>query len=337
MLSIPQSLELPSMAVRLQPTSAWIGAHMPTGSRQHLVPQMMIRRFAGDDGKLAELHKPTLTLGTRRRSPKKILYLEDFYRDQLSDFDEDLLTPVEQRFSHYYPLLADEAKPVPLSGEGGAALVDWIAGMLVRTTAQSVLSLAVARKKGGLAPIAWALNPSLMNNIGRSIWFSELQDLLSRPGMRWKFRICHEKDAVVLSDHPVCQTNGIGAGGQVTIVPLSKHRVLFGGTEEALAHWNVPVDVLNVFLAGWAERSIFAADSSSLETVVRNLRGEGAIADPQWCDAARRPFFGFVDRLKDRPSLTDFDRAQWRNQIEDLYGRSILPDRRGEQQQSPQA
>src|SRR5438874_9257770 len=100
---------------------------MSTGRDQHLVPQMMIKRFAGDDGKLSELYKPTLAIGSRRRSPKGILYLEDFYRDRVSDFDNEFLKPIEQKFARFYPLLTDKAMPEPLNGQGGAALVDWIA------------------------------------------------------------------------------------------------------------------------------------------------------------------------------------------------------------------
>src|ERR1035437_2617727 len=118
---------------------------MLTGSNQHLVPQMMIKRFAGDDRKLSELHKPTLTLGSRRRSPKGILFLQNFYHDSISDFDDELLKPIEQKFARFYPLLTDGAKPEPLTGEGGAALIDWIAAMLVRTRALAVLSDSVVQ------------------------------------------------------------------------------------------------------------------------------------------------------------------------------------------------
>jgi hypothetical protein len=128
----------------------------------------------------------------------------------------------------------------------------------------------------------------------------------------------------VLTDYPVCQTNGIEAGRQVTIVPLSKHRVLFGGSQEAVDRWNIPVADLNSFLAGCAERSIFAADSNSLETVARMLRGEG-----EWCEAARRPFFGFVDYLRDQPIPDDAEVSQWWSQMKDSFGDSILSFRQG--------
>src|SRR4051812_8565459 len=119
---------------------------MPTGRDQHLVPKMMIKRFSGDDGKVMELIKPSLALGSRRRSPKGILFGEDFYRDHQSDLDEELFTPIEQRFARIYPLLAEDAHPQVTCGKKGAALIDWIASMLVRTRAYALLAQAVGQK-----------------------------------------------------------------------------------------------------------------------------------------------------------------------------------------------
>lgn len=294
---------------------------------------MMIRRFAGEDGKLSELQKLTLTIGKRRRAPKGILFIDDFYADNFGNFDDELLTPVEQKFARFYPLIADEAKPVPLSGEGGAALIDWIAAMLARTRAHAVFSQTVAQKKGSVGGALWQLFPSVLTNIARIQWFSECQDLLSRPMMRWKIKTFCNADIVVLTDHPVCQTNGLGVGGQVTIVPLSKHRVLFGGQQEAVDQCNFRIEELNTFLAGYAERSVFATNSNSLEIVVHNLRGEGPIGTPEWCANARRPFFGFSDRVKEWPLQTDLDTFDWWERTKDSYGETVLPTRRSASRQ----
>jgi hypothetical protein len=190
--------------------------------------------------------------------------------------------------------------------------------MLVRTRAFAYIFHAVARIFG----------PAYMINIAREKWFSELQDILTRPKFCWKIKMYHRNDIVVLTDHPVCQTNGLGIGGQVTIVPLSKHRVLFGGNQEAVNRFDIPAENLNCFLSACAERSIFAAESKCLETVAQNLRGEGSIDSTEWCNAARRPFFGFTDRLKDRRVPPDFDVSKWWNQIKESYGETILPWRK---------
>lgn len=51
-----------------------------TGKHQHIVPQQMIKRFTATDGKLVGLYKPRLSIGKRRRSPKGILFKDDFYQ-----------------------------------------------------------------------------------------------------------------------------------------------------------------------------------------------------------------------------------------------------------------
>ena len=104
--------------------------------------------------------------------------------------------------------------------------------------------------------------------------------------------------------------------------------MLFGGQQEAVDRCNFRIEELNTFLAGYAERSVFAADSASLEIVSRNLRGEGLIGTPEWCANARRPFFGFSDRVKDSQLPADLDTSQWWKQTKDSYGETRLPKRR---------
>lgn len=297
---------------------------MRLGRTQHYVPQMMIRRFAGDDSKLTELIKPQLSFGSRRRAPRGVLFGEDFYRDCHSDLDEELFTPVEQRFAPVYAALADDRHPHLRDGKDAAAFVDWVASMLVRTRAFPLLAQAVGERHSALGKLFWKIMPELTNNVFRQMWFSELQDTLSRPLFRWKIIKYPPEQTVVLTDFPVCQSSGRALGGQVTVVPLSKHRVVFGGSEKAIAHWNIPADDLNGFLAGCAKRSIFAADRATLERVAKKLRGDdGQPAD--WCNAARRPFFGFLDRLNDMKSPGRADIGKWFTEYKDSYGDSILP------------
>jgi hypothetical protein len=300
---------------------------MPTGRHQHVVPQMMIKRFAGEDHKLTELIKPELSFGSHRRSPKGILFGEDCYRDHQSDLDEELFTPIEQKFALIYPSLAEDAHPQVTCGKKGAALIDWIASMLVRTRAHALMAQAVGHKDSAFGDVLWKVAPKLMNNIVRISWFSELQDILSRPLFRWKVKTYPPEETLVLTDFPVCQTSGSPPDGQVTIVPLSKHRVMFGGSEKAIAHWDIRADDLNAILAGYAQRSIFAADGATLERLAQHLRGENGHS-PEWCAAARSPFFGFLDRLKDMKAPETPEVSQWFKQFKDSYGESILPSNR---------
>lgn len=308
---------------------------MPTGHRQHIVPQMMIRRFAGDDGALVELHKPTLRIGTKRRQPKGILFRDHFYRDRVGDFDEDLLKKVEQKFKKYYPRIANgSADAIAGDGDAGAALIDWIASMLCRTTGFIRLSRAAAaaapKSKNStiFGMLGFALAPDLMHNILRSHQFTEYQDWLSRPNWKWKVKQFTEGDHLVLTDNPVCMTRVATPGGMIVVVPLTKRRILLGGLAnhvEKCRHWSVAG--INAYLAAWAERSIFAADNESLKGVVRTLQGDGVIADPGWCEAARKPLLGITERIAAQPVPGSVDLDQFNEYMKGLYGPSILAHR----------
>lgn len=290
---------------------------MPAGRRQHIVPQMMIRRFASDDGRLIELHKPMLTIATRRKYPRQILWLDNFYRDYLLDFDAEILQGVEQAFARYYPSIVGQNQPAQLSGEGGAALVDWVAAMLCRTRAIACLSHRFAREEDAFLG---RLLPLIMNAI-RLHWFIELKDILTRSNFRWAMKVLQRECHVVLTDNPVCQTSGIRQGGQITIVPLSKKHVLVGGLQEAVNEarsWTI--DQVNAFLAAWAEKSIFAADRSDLESIKANLEGDGTVGSNEWCEVARKPFFGLPDRIYSRQPPSSERLSDWWEEVKAEFG-----------------
>jgi len=296
---------------------------MPAGQRQHLTPQMMIRKFTGEDGKVLELHKPSLRIGTRRRSPRGILFIDNFYRDLISDLDSDLLMPIEQKFARFYPSIVDQEKPRELSGEGGAALVDWIAAMLCRTKAFICLAKVIVHMEN---EILVELVSQLANEF-RTHWFREWQDILTRADFRWKMKVFSDECRIVLTDNPVCQTNGLGQGGAILMVPLSKHHILFGGRQEAVERCrDFTLGQVNAFLAAWADKSIFAADRKSLEAVKLNLEGEGTVGTDQWCEAARKPFFGSSDRIQLAQFPSKQDLSTWWEQLKSSYGEPLLEE-----------
>jgi len=82
--------------------------------RQHIVPQQMIRRFANEQGRLFELYKPTLSIGTRMKLPRGILFHDYYYDDRIISFDEEVLKPIEDKFGHYYEDFANAPLQEPL-------------------------------------------------------------------------------------------------------------------------------------------------------------------------------------------------------------------------------
>jgi hypothetical protein len=271
-----------------------------TGKRQHIVPQQMIRNFAGSDGKLIELIKPTLKIATRRRSPKSILFRDDVYRDSVSDFDAELLTPVEQKFAQVYPRVLERAT---LNGDEGAALVDWIAAMLVRTQLiTGLMPLAPSDLPADLPPqlkdrVAEA--KKLLDNMTRSNLFTMYQDLLARQRWRWKFRK-FPIPCLALSDHPVGITSIHQEGGQMVIVPMSSKVVLIGGARDAIERMRDAIAMdYNFFAAAYAHRSVFACERPILEEVVGSLSDTSPFP-PERVRAARQPFFGAPHRIRER-------------------------------------
>jgi len=236
--------------------------------------------------------------------------MENFYRDCLLDFDAEILQDVEQKFAQYYPSIVGQNQPAQLSGEGGDALIDWIAAMLCRTRAIICLSQNIAHQEDAFLG---SFLPLIMNTI-RSNWFIEFRDIMRRANFRWKMKIFPKECHVVLTDNPVCQTCGIRQGGQVTIVPLSKQHVLIGGlmedVEEARS-WTI--EQVNAFLAAWAEKSIFAADRSDLEIVKADLEGEGNIGP-------RKPFLGLSERIYSKQPPPSEDLSDWWEKVKTEFG-----------------
>jgi len=128
---------------------------------------------------------------------------------------------------------------------------------------------------------------------------------------------CH----VVLTDNPVCQTCGIRQGGQITIVPLAKQHVLVGGLQEPVDEarsWTI--DQVNAFLAAWAEKSIFASELNDLEIVKSDLEGAGSVGSDEWCEAARKPFFGLSDRIYSRKPPSGKNLSDWWEEVKAVFG-----------------
>ncbi len=290
---------------------------MPAGSRQHIVPQMMIRRFASDDGTLIELYKPSLAIATHRKHPRQILWIDNFYRDCLSDFDAEILQGVEQQFARYYPLIVGHDQPHSLSRDGSTAFIDWVAAMLCRTRAIVCLSHEIVHQNN---TFFCNILPLITNTI-RLLWFIEMKDIMTRSNYRWSMKVLQRECNIVLTDNPVCQTNGINQGGQITLVPLSKKHILIGGVQEAVDEarsWTI--DQVNAFLAAWAEKSIFAANQNDLEIIKENLEGNGIIGTNEWCENARKPFFGLIDRIYSRQPPSSEHLADWWKEIKAEFG-----------------
>jgi hypothetical protein len=267
---------------------------METGPRQHLVPQQMIRRFANDRTQLRAMRKSTLEILKRPKGPKGILWKENYYKDSAGDLDAEWLTPIEQRFAKYYPILADEPwRGGMASREEGEAFIDWTISQLCRTLFISKMTDSIVVHKPLLWQAACGLQPKLIHNLIRRQLFGDLKKVFTLPGWKWKCFIINADANLVLTDHPVCSTAVNSPLGHVVFVPLSRTRIIFGGDKDSLARVEaLTVLGINRFLAAWAEEWIYAADELTLLGVAREFKGEGSVVDTLWLENARKPLFG---------------------------------------------
>ena len=250
--------------------------------------------------------------------------MDDYYRDVCSDFDDDLLKKVEQKFAQFYPKITDEEKPEELCSDGGASLIDWISAMLCRTQSLSILSQAIIQKELSPSLMISDNGSKLLHNIIRSDYFKDCQDRLSRQHFKWKKKIFSENCDIIITDNPVCETNGLQDGGSATLVPLSKRLILIRGLDQAVERFrNATIDEINLFLFAWAYKSIYAAEKHTLESIKEMLEG---IDNKEWYAAARKPLFGLPERIKEKDIPSDVNISQWYNDMKDTYGETILPE-----------
>lgn len=307
---------------------------MTSGRRQHIVPQMMIRRFAADDGKLIELLKPSLRIATRRRSPRGILFEGGIYSSGKVDLDADLFQVVEKQFACVYPRLArGDASAVASGSRAAAALVHWIASMLCRTRAQSDVLKSII-EAGRLPARSTATAMSLLAQhpadlIGRMRveMFKSYVDLLTRPRWEWGVRVDPGPSELVLTDTPVLLLPVPGGQALAVVLPLSKHGIVIGALG---CDWHIveqlTTDDLNLMLGAHANRSVFAGDAATLEAVRRGLLRPSSHVRWPVDSHSTLPLNGLLERLRAGCVPNDSEEPVW-DRMKDEYGPSLRASR----------
>lgn len=255
----------------------------------------MIRRFAGGDVRLYELLKPSLAVSTKARTPRAILWRDDYYVDQVGDLDEELLKDIEQRFSRFYEgIISAPRSGVSVTGPAASALVDWCASMLARTAGFSALRDSVLRKLGG--PMA-ELGPEAVicaKNAMLVSWYDEMRDVLSRPGWKWRMIIVGGTPGLVLTDNPVLLVRFSGVQHFHILAPLSATCLLIGGPgiPRELPHDLIPR--LNLHFSAWSHSRIYSPALEQLRLIAAALG-----ADTPWAQRARSPLCGLPEQIRD--------------------------------------
>lgn len=256
----------------------------------------MIRRFSNDRGKLFALNKSNLRILAREYSPRGILWKENYYKDIENDLDSEWLTPIEQRFAKHYPKLADHPwVNKQASSEEGEAFIDWTISQMCRTRFVEEAMKRSLEQSDPLLQLMYKLRPKLFQNEIRRNFFERLKEVYTQPGWKWKAFLLTADVEFVLTDHPVCTTAKNTELGHVILVPLSRKRLIFGGGRESLRKVeHLGVSAINIFLAAWAEKWIYASRRQTLELIVTELLGYGHNNDQAWLNRATKPLFGIL-------------------------------------------
>lgn len=294
-------------------------------AKDHIVPQQMIRRFANSDGKLAVLYKPTLELESRLRGPSGVLFRDDYYEDAATDFDEEVLKPIENTFGVHYGQFLDRERGRKFSREASTAFLDWIASMLARSRAIIPTSVAVAMKDSGDAEFV-KMMAALHNSI-RTRQFEMMRDLISRPYWKWKRRVFVD-GGLVLTDNPVVLTKVSDSKGLCVLAPFSSTHLVVGGFDEDIRRLGAAdLRGLNAFLAGWSIERVFASERAPLRAIVEDLSARG-----DWAADAREPLFGFIDRIRSSRSPDEREVDEFWSDLSGSYGPPTICPPRGEEE-----
>lgn len=270
---------------------------MSSGSKQHIVPVQMIRRFTNKDGLLFCLKKENLEIPDRVHGnlPRDILYRRHYYKGREIDFDEEWIKPREDSFAKLYPKIADdEAKPIQLNSEESKIFIEWIVSLQCRS--ELYLEFIEARNiiKNFKQRYGVSIPATDMANLQRHLISKDYESLYTSAGWSWRLKVLKEECSMVLSDCPVCHSSLNDVVGPMILVPMSKTRLMVGGTAAALKKLEgATVDQVNLFIASWANKLIYGDSVEVLETVAEQLQQSGK--------PARLPFRGVVERMRTEP------------------------------------
>ena len=270
---------------------------MATGPRRHIVPVQMIRRFSNASGRLFCLNKTTLCVADRSvgNRPEDILHKRNYYKDEYGDLDCSWIQSVENEFgARYDSLMAAVDDGRDWTSDEQEALVRWIACLQTRT--ELVQESVDAMSEAGRIPDRRDIGASgaAIDNRLRLNLAQEYERVFTSPGWYWQMVSMPEHGTLILTDHPACHTPEQEPDGMVVLVPLSRTHLLVGGGKAALGQvrfWRL--QLINFFLAAWANRLIYAANLSTLDRLAAQLRAAG--------EPATLPFYGKIRAMRTSP------------------------------------
>lgn len=245
-----------------------------SGKRQHFIAQLHSRQFAGDAG-LYMLDKHTGRID-KPKSPKAVLYGDNFYGPAGNAFDEQFLKPTEDEYAKHLPPLLDPQRR-EFSDETLSALTAWVATLSVRTSFLPAAGLCGEGDVEAFEQEAQSRGIAIhdYHAMARVNICDVLLKLFELPDWHWR-RIIYQTspgNELVLTDHPVAVSRTHAAPEHPFVaVALSKNVLAIGGRLDVTSH--VPIqDVgpINTTFVAHADRRIYSGDRMTLERIAAGL------------------------------------------------------------------
>jgi len=284
---------------------------MARGWRDHFVPQLLIRRFTNEQGRVFCFDKKTRRVPDRihGNKPRDVLHKPKYYLDQLGDLDAEFYKPIEDEFGPHLSALLEDVHQA-LSRPGLTSVLNaWVASQASRTQfAERLLEVYGLRfgredmlddlrnRRGLLRDLRMDLFECALHRLDRSQWRFYRADK-------------DERREFVLSDEAVVETPPAWATGRMFIVPLSPTAMVAAGDDRGHAALRDPErNILPLGLNGvamsYAYRFVYSRRLLELDTLASIFEITGGSDHDAWVRHAAHAHFG-MDLMLDEADESD--------------------------------
>lgn len=279
-------------------------------NKDHIVPQLLIRQFCNDNGRVFcfDKKKRQIPNSGRGNTPKEILRFRGYYQDPIGNLDVELYQEIEHLFAPHLTRIVSDPWQASQQEGFGKALIVWIASQVSRT---ELIPLSVKSIIGKFQDISeWTDDDiSLKVRRCRILTFGSILRLMKLPKWKWKLWAPDDERRFVLSDHPVVNTTADTAMGFMIFVPLSPTLMLIGGSAEGhqIVKEREILRGINGLIFSWSYRYTYSSCLPELESIAHMYEPTGDFEHEKWMRYAKEPHHGIGVRITEEEIPEDYD------------------------------
>lgn len=281
-----------------------------SNTKEHFVPQMLIRQFTNNDGRIFCFDKKNCRIPDRvyGNSPRDIMYIKGYYDDPKGNLDAELYKEIENRFAPHLTRLIENPWNASQEKGFGRSLLDWMAAQISRTDLIPLSLKAILRKyneEEKWSPEEFAVKVREL----RIKQFHFFLRLMSLPKWKWKLWVSDDERKFVLSDHPVVNTTTDTAMGLMIFFPFSPFQILVGGSMEGhrIIEEREILLAINGYIFSWSHRFTYSVCLPELESIQHMYHTTGDIEHDNWMLYAREPYHGIARKIMEVDPPYDYN------------------------------